>query len=86
MSKKIKAIIFDYGGVICYKQDDKYIKKMLNILGINKENFSYLYKKYRADYDRGIINGIDYWDNIIKEIENTNNFSRGGCMQHLYQY
>ncbi len=77
MNKKIKAVIFDYGGVICHKQDDVNIGKMLNILGINKKDFFYLYKKHRHDYDRGLINSIDYWKRIIKEIENTDDFSRG---------
>lgn len=68
MDNKIKAIIFDYGGVICHKQNDESVINMINILGIAKEDFSYYYKKFRVDYDKGIINGIDYWKNILNAI------------------
>ena len=73
MKNKIKAVIFDYGGVLCYKQDDNCIKKMLNILKINKDDFLYQYKIHRTDYDKGLINGSKYWKNILKTINLTLN-------------
>ncbi|MFO8068175.1 MAG: HAD family phosphatase [Bacteroidales bacterium] len=67
--KEIKYIVFDFGGVITKKQNEKIINKMCQILNIPGEKFSLLYTKGRKDYDSGLIDARTYWTKIIKLID-----------------
>ncbi|MFW6148337.1 MAG: hypothetical protein ACOC6D_00570 [Atribacterota bacterium] len=51
--KEIKYIVFDFGGVITKKQNNRMINKMCQILNIPVKKFSLLYTKGRMDYDSG---------------------------------
>jgi len=67
--KEIKYIVFDFGGVITKKQNEKMINKMCQILNIPVKNFFLLYTKGRNDYDSGLIDARTYWTKIIKLID-----------------
>jgi putative hydrolase of the HAD superfamily len=66
--KEIKYIVFDFGGVITKKQNNRMINKMCQILNIPVKKFSLLYTKGRMDYDSGLIDAKTYWAKIIKVI------------------
>ena len=62
----IRALIFDYGGVLSLPQDKSCIKKMQEICNIPPETFIFEYNRRRPEYDRGTINGFEYWTSILK--------------------
>ena len=68
--KKVKALIFDYGQVICPQNRDK-IAEMRNILGLKKEIFPLIYFKYRLDYDRKALTPEEYWRKVFAECHIT---------------
>jgi putative hydrolase of the HAD superfamily len=65
MNNKIKAIIFDYGGVLCKKQSIDDINKMADILKISSDSLIKSYLKFRHELDRGVIDDIVYWNKIM---------------------
>jgi putative hydrolase of the HAD superfamily len=62
----IKALIFDYGGVLSLPQDKSCIKKMQEVCNIPPDIFIFEYNKYRPEYNRGTISGFEYWTSILK--------------------
>ncbi len=67
MQQNIKGIIFDYGGVISYPQNEVYIGKIMRILNLNDpESFQNAYRFFRVEYDSGLISGIEFWARLIE--------------------
>ena len=65
MLPRIKLILFDFGNVIS-KQNNNHIDRILRLTRLERNDFDQLYRKYRSDYDRGWINGPEYWSQILK--------------------
>lgn len=64
----IKAVAFDYGGVIAFFQDKESIKDMADIAGMD---YSLMYKIYwdnRSIYDEGLVDGIGFFKNILADV------------------
>ena len=64
----IKAIVFDYGGVIAFFQDADAMNEMANIAGIDASLMSRIYWDNRSIYDQGIVDGIDFFKNILADV------------------
>lgn len=64
MAETIKAIIFDFGGVISYPQNTIIKYRMMDILNLNYEEFTASYFKHRHPYDTGLLTGQQYWTRI----------------------
>jgi putative hydrolase of the HAD superfamily len=62
----IEALIFDYGGVLSLPQDKSCIKKMQEVCNIPPDVFVFEYNRYRREYNRGTMNGFEYWTSILK--------------------
>jgi putative hydrolase of the HAD superfamily len=62
---KLSAVIFDYGGVISTPQDRSRQQSMCDAAGLRREVFEELYYRFRVDYDRGFIDGDEYWQRIL---------------------
>jgi epoxide hydrolase-like predicted phosphatase len=62
----IKALIFDYGGVLALPQDKSCVEKMQEICNIPPDEFVFNYNSRRPEYDRGTINGFEYWASILE--------------------
>jgi putative hydrolase of the HAD superfamily len=80
---QLKAIIFDYGGVLCFHPPEQQVRELAALCRLTYDQFLAGYWSLRAAYDRGDIERDDYWSRIGKpgghaytgpEIEN---FSRG---------
>lgn len=56
-----KAIVFDYGEVLCFPPTADEIRRMAEIFGLENGQFRPLYDKNRLAYDRGDLSGDDYW-------------------------
>jgi putative hydrolase of the HAD superfamily len=57
----VRAVVFDYGNVLCLEQTVEDMNNMAHVSGIPHERFSELYWKQRPPYDRGDIDGPAYW-------------------------
>ena len=64
MLDRIKAVLFDYGGVISTKQVPEEIEAMLDLVKVDEEQFQHWYYYYRPFYDRGST-GEEYWQKVL---------------------
>lgn len=60
-SSQLKAIIFDYGEVLCFPPTTSEIARMADVFGVDPDQFRRLYEKNRLAYDRGDLEAEDYW-------------------------
>ena len=65
----VRAVVFDYGNVLCLEQTVEDMNNMAHVSGIPHERFSELYWKQRPPYDRGDIDGPAYWTAVIGQQE-----------------
>lgn len=63
--KYIDAVVFDFGQVLGLEQDSSRVEKMLMLTGLNRDEFFKRYRQFRTEYDRGKINGKEYWMRVI---------------------
>jgi putative hydrolase of the HAD superfamily len=59
--KSIRSIILDFGGVISQPQKKYHVDNMLKIINQDPSNFMEVYRRFRGDYDKGILSGEEYW-------------------------
>jgi putative hydrolase of the HAD superfamily len=67
--RSVRAVVFDYGNVLCLEQTPEDLKGMALVCGILHERFSELYWKLRPPYDRGDIDGPAYWTGVVGQQE-----------------
>jgi len=67
--RSVRAVVFDYGNVLCLEQTLEDMKGMALVCGIPHERFSDLYWKLRPPYDRGDIDGPAYWTAVAGQQE-----------------
>jgi hypothetical protein len=63
--RSVRAVVFDYGNVLCLEQTLEDMKAMALVCGIPHERFPELYWKLRPPYDRGDIDGHAYWQRLL---------------------
>lgn len=59
-----KAIIFDYGGVLCFHPPEQQVRELAAKCRLGIDEFLRNYWGLRAAYDRGDISPGDYWREI----------------------
>ena len=64
----IKAVVFDFGKVICYPPDDSAMDKIAVIAGVRRDLFEPFFWKLRKIYDNGELTGMEYMKNIFREV------------------
>jgi len=67
--RSVRAVVFDYGNVLCLEQTPEDMKGMALVCGIPHERFSELYWKLRPPYDRGDTDGPAYWTAVAGQQE-----------------
>jgi putative hydrolase of the HAD superfamily len=67
--RSVRAVVFDYGNVLCLEQTQEDMKGMALVCGIPHARFSELYWKLRPPYDRGDIDGPAYWTAVVGQQE-----------------
>jgi len=67
--RSVRAVVFDYGNVLCLEQTLEDMKGMALVCGIPHERFTELYWKLRPPYDRGDIDGPAYWTAVVGQQE-----------------
>jgi len=68
--RSLRAVVFDYGNVLCLEQTLEDMKGMALVCRTPHELFPELYWKLRPAYDRGDINGAAYWTAVLKSAGN----------------
>jgi putative hydrolase of the HAD superfamily len=61
-----KAVIFDYGGVICFFPSEEQVDELAARTGLAKDLFLKTYWSTRLDYDRGDLTWQKYWDQFAR--------------------
>jgi putative hydrolase of the HAD superfamily len=64
----IKAVVFDYGGVICFFPPPEIGAELERLTGLPPETLMKLQRKYRGEYDRGIYNSREYYQFILSKV------------------
>jgi putative hydrolase of the HAD superfamily len=64
LANSYDGYIFDYGGVLVHHQTDTDQARLAQLAAISQERFSELYWSTRLDYDKGLVTGVEYWQNI----------------------
>jgi putative hydrolase of the HAD superfamily len=60
-SPKLRAVILDYGEVLCFLPTPNAIARMARIFRINPQSFLPIYTASRGPYDRGDLLPEEYW-------------------------
>ena len=69
MAEPIKAVLFDYGNVLCLPQLDSDLESMALCLDAHVEPVKDAYWKLRDDFDLGVYSGQDYWTKQMSAAE-----------------
>jgi putative hydrolase of the HAD superfamily len=67
----IRAVIFDYGEVLCYPPTAEEIERMASIFEVSPEVFREFYDRSRLSYDRGDFTAASYWSRFAEEFSAT---------------
>jgi putative hydrolase of the HAD superfamily len=68
---KLQAIIFDYGGVLCFHPPERQVRELAEVCGMSRDEFLSAYWSLRATYDRADIDPAGYWREIGKTVGRT---------------
>jgi putative hydrolase of the HAD superfamily len=58
----MEAVIFDYGGVLCFYPSEEQIDELAALCGVSRAEFLNHYWGLRVPYDRGDYDGPGYWE------------------------
>jgi len=64
----IRAVVFDYGGVLSRDQDKETFSVMAEIAGVSPEDLAKVYWPGRVAYDLGSLTGVRYWESSMKKL------------------
>ena len=64
---KLRAVIFDYGNVICRPPSEQQIREAAGLCGITVDEFLEAFWRKRREYDRGI-DAREYWKEFAEFI------------------
>lgn len=64
----IKAVIFDFGGVLTVEHDVEFFKEFSNKLKISYDIFMEAFRKFSRDYFKNRLTKEQFWENIQKEL------------------
>jgi putative hydrolase of the HAD superfamily len=64
MSTDIKAVLFDYGNVLCLQHYQSDLEAMAQCLGVDIDPTTIAYWEFRDGFDQGTYHGREYWSKI----------------------
>jgi putative hydrolase of the HAD superfamily len=64
---EFRAVILDYGAVLCHPPFPHEIARMARALGVTPEQFPALYAHARDAYDRGDLTTKQYWESVARK-------------------
>ena len=60
-ARTIRAVVLDYGEVLCHRPSPHALADMAGVFGIQEDRFLPIYRSSRDPYDRGDFTGQAYW-------------------------
>ena len=66
MPTAIRAVIFDFGGVLGLPQDTARVATMASLCRLSIERFRSAYGRDRSELDRGTLSAEEYWSRILE--------------------
>jgi putative hydrolase of the HAD superfamily len=66
-SSQVKAVILDYGEVLCYSPTPEEWARMAGLFGVDPVPFRKLWDRNRLLYDRGDLSPEAYWSAVAKD-------------------
>lgn len=63
----IRAVILDYGEVLCHQPTPEALEHMASIFHYDRKTFMERYSVSRNPYDQGVIETTDYWKKFAKD-------------------
>jgi putative hydrolase of the HAD superfamily len=67
----IRAVIFDFGGVLCLHPDQARITRAAEACGLPIEQFLKDFWRTRRDYDAGRMEPAEYWSGIVPAFQES---------------
>jgi putative hydrolase of the HAD superfamily len=66
-SADIRAVIFDYGEVLCHRPTQAEVARLASFFGISVDLFPALWERNRGPYDRGDLTPEVYWSMLADD-------------------
>jgi putative hydrolase of the HAD superfamily len=63
----LKAVILDYGEVLCHRPPSEEFSRMAKYFGVGLEHFPELWERNRGPFDRGDLSPDKYWSMLAKD-------------------
>jgi putative hydrolase of the HAD superfamily len=63
----VRAVILDYGEVLCFQPAPEALGRMAEIFQIEPEHFLERYISTRGPYDQGLVTAEEYWANFARD-------------------
>ena len=67
LSKAVKAVIFDYGEVLCHRPTNEEIARLAGFFHLRVDQLPALWERNRGPYDRGDLSPQIYWSAFAKD-------------------
>jgi putative hydrolase of the HAD superfamily len=61
----VRAVIFDFGGVLCLHPDDSRWQRAAEAAGLPLSEFMPAFWAHRIPYDSGVVEPADYWRKVL---------------------
>jgi putative hydrolase of the HAD superfamily len=65
MHAEIEAVVFDFGNVLTLAPLEHHTAELQRLCEMDRSTFDLQYRRQRPDYDRGTIDGGEYWSRIM---------------------
>jgi putative hydrolase of the HAD superfamily len=63
----IRAVIFDYGEVLCHRASEEEMLRLARVFGADLKTFPALWEKNRGALDRGDVTAEEYWSAVAED-------------------
>lgn len=64
--RDVKAVIFDFGGVLCFHPADEKYARIAELLGLDTSRLYELFWENRIEYDAGQLDARAYWGRLAR--------------------
>jgi putative hydrolase of the HAD superfamily len=61
----VRAVIFDFGGVLCFHPDEPRWQRAAQAAGLPVGDFMNAFWAHRIPYDAGVVEPADYWRGVL---------------------
>jgi putative hydrolase of the HAD superfamily len=79
-TESLDALVLDYGEVLVRAQPPGSVQRMAALAGLDEEEFTRRYWRWRLDYDRGVLSDDEYWRRVTDGSDSAASASVGEVM------